>query len=152
MDHLLNADTSGRRNALKPSRNIDAIAKDIVAINYNIADIDADAELDLLVRRQFSTARRHRALDVDGATNRINCAGELHQDAVASSLHDAPAMLRKLWVKDGFAESFECTEGALLVAAHQTTVAYDVSRRTAASLRSTLSLSKTLLRRGSTAF
>jgi len=60
------------RNALKARRYIDAIAKNIVAINDNVAHVDADAELDLLVRRPFGISVRHRALNVDGATNRID--------------------------------------------------------------------------------
>ena len=60
----------------KPCRDIDAVAKDILVIDDDVAHIDADAELDLLLWRHISTACRHRALNVDGATNRVDCTGE----------------------------------------------------------------------------
>ena len=44
------------------------------------------------------------------------------------SLDDAAAVLGDLWIDEGFAQGFECREGALFIATHQTTVAYDVGR------------------------
>ena len=84
--------------------------------------------LDFLVRRQIGIARRHPALDVDGATNRIDRAGEFHKGTVTGRFHDAAAMLRDLWVNVGLAQSFESSESALLIAAHQAAVADDVGR------------------------
>ena len=59
--------------------DIYAIAEDVSAIDDNIADIDAHAELDTPVRRHLGVALRHRALDLDGATHRIHHAREFHQ-------------------------------------------------------------------------
>jgi hypothetical protein len=42
MDYVRNTDAAGLRNALKARRDIDAIAKDIVAIDDDVADVDAD--------------------------------------------------------------------------------------------------------------
>jgi hypothetical protein len=128
MNDVRNADAARLRNALKARRYVDAIAKDVVAINDDVAHIDADAELDVLAGRQIGISFRHRALNVDGATNRIDRTGELYQRAIARSLDDAAAILRDLWVDEGFAQGFECSVGALFIAAHQATVAYDVGR------------------------
>ena len=73
MNDIRNADAARLRNAFKARRYVDSIAKDIVAINDNVANIDANTELDLLARRHFGISFRHRALNVDGATNRIDC-------------------------------------------------------------------------------
>ena len=129
MNDVRNADAARLGNALKPRRDIDAIAKDIVAIDDDVAHIDTDAELDLLVRRHISIACRHRALNVDGATNRVDCTGELYQGAIARSLHDAAAMLGDLGIDDFAPACLECSKSAFLVDAHQPTVAGDIGSK-----------------------
>jgi hypothetical protein len=103
MNDIRNADAATLRNALKARRYIDSIAKDIVPINDNVADIDANAELDLLARRRIGISFQHRALNVDGATNRIDRTCELYQCAIARSLDDAAAILRDFGIDEGFA-------------------------------------------------
>ena len=101
MNDIRNADAARLRNAFKARRYVDFIAKDIVAINDNVANIDANTELDLLARRHFGISFRHRALNVDGATNRIDCTCKFYQRAVARSLDDAAAILRDLRIDEG---------------------------------------------------
>jgi hypothetical protein len=71
--------------------------------------------------------RRHRALNADGAANRIDRTSELHKNAVACGLYDAAAMFDDLWVHEGLTQSFERIEGPFLIAHHQPAVAYYVS-------------------------
>ena len=118
MNDVRNANAARLRNALKARRYVNAVAKDVVAINDDVADIDANPELDLLARRRIGISFRHPALNIDGATNRIDRACELYQRAMARGLDDAAAILRDLWVDEGFAQGFECSESALFVAAH----------------------------------
>jgi len=54
--------------------------------------------------------------------------GELDQNAVPRGLYNTAAMFGDLRVKKELAQSFERTQGALLVNTHQTAVADDVSR------------------------
>ena len=60
--HLI-PDRRGNRNAarlrqrLQPCRDIDAIAQDVVALDDNVAEVDTDAEFDLLVRSDVEIAR-----------------------------------------------------------------------------------------------
>lgn len=42
-------DAAGLSDAFQPSRNVHPVAKDIAFLNHNIADMDADTELDALV-------------------------------------------------------------------------------------------------------
>jgi hypothetical protein len=100
MNHVRNADTAGLGNTLKPRGDIDAIAEDIVAIDDDVAHIDTDAEVDLLVRRYIGIACRHRTLNVDGATNRVNATSKLYQSTVARGLHRAPAVFGDLGIDE----------------------------------------------------
>ncbi len=52
MNRARDADPSGLGKALQPSRNVYAIAMDIVAVDHHVAQVDADAELNPLVLGQ----------------------------------------------------------------------------------------------------
>jgi len=55
-----------------------AIAKDVITINNDIANVNADAELDALVGRYVRVALVHAALNIDSATYSIDDTNELH--------------------------------------------------------------------------
>src|SRR4051794_37463758 len=78
----------GRSDALQPRCDVDAVAKNIVVLNDDIAKIDAEAKLDPLVVRYAVVARRHVALNVCGAGDGIHDARELYEHAVAGELYD----------------------------------------------------------------
>ena len=40
------ADAAGLRNSFKPRRDVDAVAKDIVVVDDDVADMDADPKFD----------------------------------------------------------------------------------------------------------
>ena len=63
----------------------------------DIADVDADAEFDGLVR-SADIMLGHAALPFDRTTQPINDTGELHQQAISGRLYDPPAMLSDLRV------------------------------------------------------
>ena len=128
MNDIRSADAARLRNAFKARRYVDPIAKDIVAINNNVADIDANTELDLLVRRYFGISLWHGALNLDGTTNRIDRACKLHQRAVARSLDDAAAMLRDLRIDDLAPVRLKCREGPFLINPHQSAISGDIGR------------------------
>jgi hypothetical protein len=48
---IRNADAARLGNALKPRRNVDAIAKNITVIDDDVADMDADAKFYQLILR-----------------------------------------------------------------------------------------------------
>src|SRR5271166_4905040 len=50
------ADPAGLGQAFEPCRDIDAVAEDVAVLNDDVADIDADAELDAALRRQGGIA------------------------------------------------------------------------------------------------
>jgi hypothetical protein len=102
MNALRQTDTAGLGEVLDPRGDIDAVAENIIVVEDNVADMDADAELDPLLGRQDGILLCHLALDLDGAAHRVDGTGELHQHAVAGGLDDAAAMRGEGRVNNGF--------------------------------------------------
>ncbi len=82
----------GSHKDLKPRRDVDAVAEDVVAVDDDVADVDADAKHDALVLGLLGIAVQHAALDSDRASDRVDHAGKLDEQAVAGGLDDAAAM------------------------------------------------------------
>jgi hypothetical protein len=74
-------------------RDVDAVAKDIVAVDDDVADVDPHPEHDLPFRSDARVAPDHAALDLDRAGDRIHDAGEFHQHPIAGGLDDAAVVL-----------------------------------------------------------
>ena len=91
MDDVRGENAASRRLAFEAGRDIDAVAEYVVALDDDVAEIDADAKLDGRLSGQI--ALTHRPLDRDGAFDRIDDAAELNQCPVAHHLDDA-AMTR----------------------------------------------------------
>ena len=87
------ASASSRAAILTPSPKMSPLLDD------DVAEIDADAELDAPLRRHAGIALRHRALHLDRASHGIDDAGELDEQAVAGGLDDAAAVLGDLGVR-----------------------------------------------------
>ena len=87
------ADAAWLGQALQPGCQIYAVAIKIAALHHDIAQIDADPQQYLLVRRQHCIRRRHPLLDLHGALHGVDHAGEFHQYAIAHQLEDPAAML-----------------------------------------------------------
>ena len=87
-----NADAARLGDPFKARRDIDAVAEDIVVVDDDVADVNADAKFDPRVLRHVGVLLGHGALDFDRATRRIDGAREFDQHAVAGGLDDAAAM------------------------------------------------------------
>src|SRR6266446_4510810 len=83
----------GSAKCFEPCGDIDAVAVNVVLVNDDVAEIDADAELDAALLGDAVIAQCHFALQFDRARHRIDDAGEFDQQPVAGGLHDAAAML-----------------------------------------------------------
>ena len=75
-------------NAFQARGDVDAITEDIVVIDDDVADVNADAKLDPLIVRDRSVLLGHAALDFNGTADRIYGAGKLDQHAVTGRLDD----------------------------------------------------------------
>src|SRR5215470_688144 len=68
-----------RGEPLEPRRYIDAVPVNIVGRHDDVAEIDADAELDATVLRQPGIARPKRVLHIERAAHRVDDAAELDE-------------------------------------------------------------------------
>ena len=94
------ADAARLGQCLQPRRDIDAVAEDVVVLDNDVAEIDADAERDTPILGQLGVAIHHRALDLGGAADRIHDTRKFHQQSVAGGLHDPAAVLDDLGVDE----------------------------------------------------
>ena len=90
---MRDADAARLCEFLQPRRDVDAVAKNVVAVDDHIAEIDADAQLQ-------PPRRRYRLVEHDGsllyrnsAIERIDNAGEIGEQAVAGGADNAPAVI-----------------------------------------------------------
>jgi hypothetical protein len=129
MSIIRQADATWLGNSFKTRRDIDAVAEDIVLIDDDVADVNADAEFDSGILRYAAVLCGHVALDFHCATRGVYDAGEFHQQTVAGRFDDPSAMLRDLRVNQRFSENFELGQGAFFVSAHEAAVACQNSRQ-----------------------
>src|SRR5262249_25601426 len=87
-DNFAYADLARLGERLQACRYIDAVAIDVVAVDDDVTDVDANSKADLLIRCDASIAFGHAPLQVNRAAPRVHEAGNLEQQAIAGSLHD----------------------------------------------------------------
>lgn len=83
-------DAAGFRHGLRPCGDIDAVAEDIVVLDDDVAEVDADAKADAPVFRHIVIVPRRAALDVDGAGDRVDDAAEFGEQPIAEQLRSRP--------------------------------------------------------------
>ena len=126
VDDRGDADSAGLGKRLQPRGHVDAVAVDVVALDDDVAEVDADAERD---SRPRILRGRRIALDEKRAVDRIDDAGEFDQRAVADQFDDAAAMLGNRRVEQRLAMPLQGGERPGLVTTHQAGVADDVGRK-----------------------
>ena len=102
VDDARYADPARLGDPLQPGRDIHPVAVDVVALDDDVAEVDADPEYDPLVFRDRDVALGHPALHRDRAGDGLDDAREFDQDAVAGRLDDAALVLGDLGI-DQFA-------------------------------------------------
>src|SRR5467141_4783233 len=118
VDGLRDADRPGLCECLEPRGNIDAVAEDIVAIDDNVAEIHTDPQLEATLQRDGVVHCTRRSLHLESATERVDDARKIRQQAVTCGADDPSAMRRDQRV-DGAAELAERSMRAGLILAHQ---------------------------------
>ena len=116
-------------NALQPGGNIDAVAKDIVVVDDDIADMDANPEFNPDILRDVGVLRGHGTLDFDRAAGGIDGTGEFHQHAVTGGLDDAATMGSYGGINKCFSGRLEPGQGAFLVGTHEAAISGDIRRQ-----------------------
>ena len=120
--------TAGLGQAFEPRCDVDPVAVDVVLVDDDVAEIDADAEPYATRLQNIRVAHPHLALDLDRAAHRVDDAGEFDEQPVAGRLNDATAMFGDLGIGYFASQRCECRAGALLVLSHQPRVASDIGR------------------------
>ncbi len=100
-DVIGHADAAGVGDAFNAGSNVHAIPEDVTAIDDDVADVDADAEVNPRFRRHPGIASGHALLDIDRTTHGIHSAAEFSQHPVSGVLDDPPTILRDLRIHDG---------------------------------------------------
>src|SRR6516164_10999500 len=77
---------------------VDTVAKDVVVVENDVAEIDADAEIDASLGLHAGVARGHLALHLDRTTNRVDHARKLAEQTIARRVDDATTVLLDLGV------------------------------------------------------
>src|SRR3954471_22326074 len=78
----------------QPCGDVDAIAEDVIAVNYNIAKVDATAQNDVLFGRKFSVALRQTVLDPCRTGDCLDRACKCGEQAIPHQF-DYPAMVSR---------------------------------------------------------
>ena len=118
VDGLRDANRAGLGERLKPSGDVDAIAKYVVAIDDNIAKIDTDSQLETAFGRDRFVNGKRCPLHLEGAVQRVHHARKVRQHAVACGADD-PSTLRRYQRVYGAAEPSKCLMGACFVLTHE---------------------------------
>ena len=114
-----NADTARFGKGFEPSCDIDAITEDVPFLDHYVAHVDANAELNALVRRHRCIALGHARLQLGRPPQGIDHTAELNQQAITRRL-DQPAIVRGHGrVNQLGADRLERRESAALVRADQ---------------------------------
>ena len=113
---------------LQPCSDVDAITKEVAALYHDVADVDADPEVDVTVRRQVRVSFGKYRLRLDSALNGIDGAAELREHAIAGGVSYPAPVGGNQAIKDG-APLGQSLERLNLVGPHQAAIALNVSRK-----------------------
>ncbi len=120
------ADAAWRGQRFEPRGDVDAVAKDVVVLDNDVAEIDPDTKQDTPIFGNLGVAIDHGALDLDGAAHRVHHAGKFRQQPVAGIFNGAAPMLLDLRIDELPEMRLEARVRSLLVRAHQARVAGDI--------------------------
>ena len=123
---LRDAHPAGLGQALQARREVDPVAVEVIALDDDVAEIDADPQLHPPRLGQRGVARLRALLDLDRALHRVHHAGELDQHAVAHQLHQTTLIFGEQRLDHLAAPLSEHRKRSGLVLAHEPAVADDV--------------------------
>ena len=114
-------------SASKPRRHVHAVAIEVVAIDDQVAQVQAHPEHKRSVLRLVAVGLGHGLLELDGGAQRIHGAGELDQRPVAGQLDQTPSAISSATGSSAGSDgSCEARKGPALVTPHQAGVADNV--------------------------
>src|SRR5690554_3231855 len=100
----------------------------VVAIDDNVAQIDANAEAHPFRLRQIRLDAGHQDLNLTCALRGRHDASEFNQRAVAHKLHDPPAVPLEVRLENARPDVLEARQRTGLILLHEAAVAGDIGR------------------------
>ncbi len=128
VDRLGNTESTLAGQTLQAGRHIDSVTKEVVVIDDDVAQVDADPKAHLSISRNLGVVTLDLMLDVDRASNRFDRARELGHDAVAGPAKDPPVVIAHEFLDDGPIRA-EPPDRVLLVDLHQPAVTDHIGRQ-----------------------
>ena len=125
---LGNRDAARFGNALDPRRDVDAVAKDILAFDDDVADVDPDPELDRIGFGATGIVLPKLSLNLDRAGDSVHGAREFHQRAVAHEFDDTAGMGRNHRVDKLTPQGIQPGQSPGLVHTHEARISDHVGR------------------------
>ena len=124
---IRNADPVGLGQRFQPGGDVDAVAKDVVRLDNNVADVHADAKADAFVFPDSGITADHAPLHFGRAHHGFDNARELDEHPVAGGFDYPPIVLPDPRLEQLAAMPLEALVGAFLIALHKARVAGHVS-------------------------
>jgi hypothetical protein len=118
----------GLRDAFETCCNVDAVSEDVSFFDNDVADVDADADIDPLLAGRAFIALHHPLLGQDRATGGVDGTAELNQHSVAGAFDDAATMFRDRWLPEFTAAGIQARERSLLVGSHHPAITDNIGR------------------------
>lgn len=112
-----------------PRCDVDAVAEDVAVLEDDVAQVYADAERHLAVFRVVFGSFGHRCLDLNGALDRFDGAGELGQKPITRFLNDMALMFGDRGLEDFVKVRRHSGQGSRLINTHEPAVADDIRRQ-----------------------
>jgi hypothetical protein len=95
------ANATGLRQALQTRCYVHVVAENIASIDDDVADVDANPELDALRIRHLGVALGHSTLNIKSAAGCVHYAAKLSQQPIAGVLDDTAAVFGNLGIDEG---------------------------------------------------
>jgi hypothetical protein len=111
------ANATGLRQPLQTRCHIHAVAENVTSIDYDVADIDANPELDALLNWHLCIALGHPALDIKRAAHCVHYAAKLSQQPIAGVFDNTAAVFGNLGIDKGAQMVLELDVRALFIQA-----------------------------------
>ena len=122
-DRLRDTYAAGFGDALKPRRDVNAVSKDVMGFDDDVADIEPHTEENAPVFRIADCKFLDAGLELHGSSDRFDRARKLRQEPVAGILHDAAAVLRNRGLDTSREERRQFGVCSLFVIVHEPRIA-----------------------------
>src|SRR5439155_26718897 len=85
IDIARQANAAGLRQGLHACGHVDAVTEEVITFDHHIADVQPDAEAELLLRWESFIASRNFLLDLDSGFDRLDGPRNLGNDAIVGA-------------------------------------------------------------------